>query len=866
MIGAFFVFTLPTQGTALNDVVINEIAWMGTETSSADEWIELYNNTNEDINLSGWGLYETGGETLIEPLIGIINAKSYYLVERTNDYTLPDIEASQPPTSWSGYGLGDNGEHLQLLDNNSNIIDEVNNANEWFTGDKTTKQTMERKNPLNPGNSTDNWQASAEAGGTPKGQNSDGAKAPIEEETQTQEESSSSSSSPSSSSASDASSSSTTNTSSTPTGANHKNVKITEIFPNPETNQNSAEFIEIWNNNNASITLDGWKLSDLSKVITLGAITLVPGEYKAIYRTETKIALNNSSEKIYLYDNNGNLIDEISYNSTIKGYSLSYNIKQNEFLWSSTKTPSKMNEFTMPNEPPEAIITFSHNPVAPTEVFTVFATNSTDPDNDALSYFWEIGEKFQASGEQFKYSFDALGEYLIKLTVSDKYHNIVATTTISVMPAVDVVSLRSQSDIKSDKATGSDPAAITSGQIFITEIFPNPAGADNDEWIKLYNPNNFNIILDNWIIDDQEGGSKPHTIVDRSIGAKEYLTLGKEETKIMLNNTSDEVRLFDIKEKLIDSVLYDDVKEEQTYLKTDEDTWVWSGEVQAESVDYSITDYATAGYEAINIYNATNQDIVDIDLPDIRELELGTEVRVQGTVAVEPGVLGKTYFYITGSPGIQVYFYKKDWPQMQVGDMVGVIGELTESNNETRLKVASKEDIVSLYESDPPEPMDMQTGDISENIEGALIALAGELVEKKGTSWFIDDGTGEAKITFQPTANITKPTAKSGDWIRVVGLVSETQSGYRVLPRYQSDIGLIDPEEILAQDAGQVLGASADNMQSDADGIQRFRIPENNQPNKIFIYLLITSGALIILLISLIIKFRMETKKRSKSA
>ncbi|PIP67212.1 MAG: hypothetical protein COW93_01430, partial [Parcubacteria group bacterium CG22_combo_CG10-13_8_21_14_all_41_9] len=648
--------------------------------------------------------------------------------------------------------------------------------------------------------------------------------------------------------------------------ADPKKIKITEIFPNPETNQDSAEFIEIWNNNNVSITLDGWKLSDLSKVITLGAITLVPGEYKAIYRTETKIALNNSSEKIYLYDNNGNLIDEISYNSTIKGYSLSYNIKQNEFLWSSTKTPSKMNEFTMPNEPPEAIITFSHNPVAPTEVFTVFATNSTDPDNDALSYFWEIGKKFQASGEQFKYSFDALGEYLIKLTVSDKYHNIVGTTTISVMPAVDVVSLRSQSDIKSDKATGSDPAAITSGQIFITEIFPNPAGADNDEWIKLYNPNNFNIILDNWIIDDQEGGSKPHTIIDRSIGAKEYLTLGKEETKIMLNNTSDEVRLFDIKEKLIDSVLYDDVKEEQTYLKTDEDTWVWSGEVQAESVDYSITDYATAGYEAINIYNATNQDIVDIDLPDIRELELGTEVRVQGTVAVEPGVLGKTYFYITGSPGIQVYFYKKDWPQMQVGDMVGVIGELTESNNETRLKVASKEDIVSLYESDPPEPMDMQTGDISENIEGALIALAGELVEKKGTSWFIDDGTGEAKITFQPTANITKPTAKSGDWIRVVGLVSETQSGYRVLPRYQSDIGLIDPDEILAQDAGQVLGASADNMQSDADGIQRFRIPENNQPNKIFIYLLITSGALIILLISLIIKFRMETKKRSKSA
>ena len=54
------------------DVVINEIAWMGTKANSSDEWIELYNNTSQDISLEGWTLYEK--ETLIEPLTGTIKA------------------------------------------------------------------------------------------------------------------------------------------------------------------------------------------------------------------------------------------------------------------------------------------------------------------------------------------------------------------------------------------------------------------------------------------------------------------------------------------------------------------------------------------------------------------------------------------------------------------------------------------------------------------------------------------------------------------------------------------------------------------------------------------------------------------------
>jgi len=154
----FLFLTFPVQAANPLEVVINEIAWMGTKANSSDEWIELYNNTNQAISLGGWGLYEAGGETLIEPLTGIIDAKSYYLIERTDDTTVSDIAASQIPSGWGGSGLKNGGEHLQLLDQNSTIIDEVNCSNGWFAGEgKPDYKTMERKNPQNSGSNPDNW-------------------------------------------------------------------------------------------------------------------------------------------------------------------------------------------------------------------------------------------------------------------------------------------------------------------------------------------------------------------------------------------------------------------------------------------------------------------------------------------------------------------------------------------------------------------------------------------------------------------------------------------------------------------------------------------------------------------------------------
>jgi len=91
------------------EVVINEVAWMGTAASTYDEWIELKNNTDQDIDLNGWTLAAADGTPSIL-LTGTIPAHGYYLLERTDDTTVSNIPADQTYTG----GLEDGGEALTL--------------------------------------------------------------------------------------------------------------------------------------------------------------------------------------------------------------------------------------------------------------------------------------------------------------------------------------------------------------------------------------------------------------------------------------------------------------------------------------------------------------------------------------------------------------------------------------------------------------------------------------------------------------------------------------------------------------------------------------------------------------------------------
>lgn len=168
---------LQTFAYTNSDVVINEIAWGGSSDESNDEWIELYNNTDEEIDLSGFSLVDDGGP--LEISSGVIAPHGFFLIE--------DKEEAVNTVSGDlilGLSLANSGDSIVLKDASGNTIDSVNSSGDsWDGGDNETRATMERVDPRVSGDNPENWKScekgngakgrsGAEILGTPKNQNS----------------------------------------------------------------------------------------------------------------------------------------------------------------------------------------------------------------------------------------------------------------------------------------------------------------------------------------------------------------------------------------------------------------------------------------------------------------------------------------------------------------------------------------------------------------------------------------------------------------------------------------------------------------------------------------------------------------------
>jgi phosphatidylserine/phosphatidylglycerophosphate/cardiolipin synthase-like enzyme len=133
------------------EVVINEVAWMGTTISSSDEWLELYNPGTQAVDLSGWML--TDGDDITITLSGTIPAQGYYLLERTNDDSVPGVAADQ---TYPG-SLSNTGEVISLRDDVAVLVDEVPCGSGWFSGHADGRVPMVRVDPAVSGGDATNW-------------------------------------------------------------------------------------------------------------------------------------------------------------------------------------------------------------------------------------------------------------------------------------------------------------------------------------------------------------------------------------------------------------------------------------------------------------------------------------------------------------------------------------------------------------------------------------------------------------------------------------------------------------------------------------------------------------------------------------
>jgi len=140
-------------------VVINEVAWAGTTENSNDEWIELYNNTSAQVDLTGWQIVDDNGASVYQVTSGMVAGHGFFLIEDREE-AVANVTAG----AVIGLSLANSGDSLVLKDAGGNVVDTVNGGGgAWYAGSNTSKATMERKDPAMTVDSADNWAS----GGTP---------------------------------------------------------------------------------------------------------------------------------------------------------------------------------------------------------------------------------------------------------------------------------------------------------------------------------------------------------------------------------------------------------------------------------------------------------------------------------------------------------------------------------------------------------------------------------------------------------------------------------------------------------------------------------------------------------------------------
>ena len=144
-------------------VVISEVNWAGSKSSSADEWLELANVSEERVDLGGWSIWNMVGEPKqMVQITGYIPAHGSFLIaNNSQDYQFSggtSTLAIAPDIVSSAVSLSNTALKLELRDATGQMIDQVGDGNKPFAGTTEPITSMERVlSPIALGSLSSGW-------------------------------------------------------------------------------------------------------------------------------------------------------------------------------------------------------------------------------------------------------------------------------------------------------------------------------------------------------------------------------------------------------------------------------------------------------------------------------------------------------------------------------------------------------------------------------------------------------------------------------------------------------------------------------------------------------------------------------------
>ncbi|MDD3190640.1 MAG: hypothetical protein PHI66_03040, partial [Candidatus Pacebacteria bacterium] len=142
--------------------------------------------------------------------------------------------------------------------------------------------------------------------------------------------------------------------------------------------------------------------------------------------------------------------------------------------------------------------------------------------------------------------------------------------------------------------------------------------------------------------------------------------------------------------------------------------------------------------------------------------------------------------------GIQIFSYGDSIADVRLGDRVQVFGYISEAGGERRLVMDDNFGVEKISGDNLLVFSRIDCREINDDILGNLIKLEGEVIETKDKSFFLSDGTGHVKVYLKDGSGIDVSKFSLGDRVSVMGQLSRTSSGYRMLPRFASDVHFLE--------------------------------------------------------------------------
>jgi hypothetical protein len=142
-----FVSSVPrAHAESPHNIILSEIAWAGSAQSSADEWIELANQSAEPVPLGGWQLtgVGTGGTAITIPAETLLHAGSTYLI---SNYALSDPKSTLNVPSdlvSTTVSIPNTALNITLIDPTGAVVDSLVDPGTPDAGSSATFSSMER--------------------------------------------------------------------------------------------------------------------------------------------------------------------------------------------------------------------------------------------------------------------------------------------------------------------------------------------------------------------------------------------------------------------------------------------------------------------------------------------------------------------------------------------------------------------------------------------------------------------------------------------------------------------------------------------------------------------------------------------------